>query len=264
MTIINSLPPTTFDPIVSNAGFLYGYGMNLVFNTGTTLLITDGAFRDSTNNDDIGVNTNGVGTILNFSINGFNGLDTGTLANTQFYQIFAIADPTGFNPPGFIASINSVPILPTNYGLYRRIGWIRTTAGPLLFNFTQIGSQTDKIYQWNNVIMGTASTPSGTFTTLDLNYAVPPQICQINIQLIINVAGASTLVSIRPTGTTATGGNCPVEVSGIPTTTTIDYGNIEMICGLGTFTGVQHAAVDYLVSGSSTTQINIAGFTDAL
>lgn len=64
---------------------------------------------------------------LDFGTNGaLNALDTGTVATSTWYAVYAIAKADG-SLPGFLASTNyTSPTLPSGYTLYSRVGSLRT------------------------------------------------------------------------------------------------------------------------------------------
>src|SRR5260221_5827486 len=112
------------DPIV-NQPFLYLNGL-LLSNDATTpntkLDVASGICRDSNNIVDInlgnylglsGIGTANSSTVINFAVNGINGLDTGTFAASTGYYIFAIADSSNRLVSGAIASLSATgPTLP--------------------------------------------------------------------------------------------------------------------------------------------------------
>ena len=65
-------------------------------------------------------------------------LDSGSVAGSTWYHVFAIRR-TDTNVNDVLCSTGTVPTLPANYTLYRRIGSIRTDAGQNLIRFVQHG-----------------------------------------------------------------------------------------------------------------------------
>jgi hypothetical protein len=253
--------PTTYDPIINNAFFLYAYGMNITPVISTlTASISDGLMRDSTNTDDIAVNTNGAGTILNLGINGLNGLDTGTATANTFYQVFAIADPTGYQPSGFIASVNAAPLLPFQYGLYRRIGWLLLNATPTIEYFYQVGLDNTRFYQYTPVATSSGITPADTaFHVVDINYFCPPQVCKtfINVSCTSTVASDVALSLQSGNSTNTNGSLAPVimNINNISGSTDFYFPPAVLICGVVS----SNAAIQYAVNAFSGLTLHFQG-----
>src|SRR5271166_3374895 len=89
---------------------LYANQMVLAYGSATTLTVTAGQVRDSLNVADL-ITT--ATLTINCALNGYNGLDTGALANSTMYYLFAIGDSSLTHPTGFIVSLSSTtPLLP--------------------------------------------------------------------------------------------------------------------------------------------------------
>lgn len=167
-------------PVV-NAQYLNINNLQVSWASNTTLTVEDGQARDASNSYDIIVNTDGVGTTINGAVNGFNGLDTGTLADNKMYYVYAIMDPAGFNPSGFILSLSStLPQLPagpfpSGYSAYRLIGFALTNGSAQFLLFYQTGSNSARYYQYDAPvsITVTASGTSTTYSPMDFSVAVP-------------------------------------------------------------------------------------------
>ena len=108
-------------PIV-NLGMKYINDSQVAWASATTLTIQNGQERDITNTVDIAVT--GGPTTLNFAVNGLNGLDTGAIAASTWYYIYAISSSTNKAPSGYIASLSNSGgpnVLPFNYDSYKII-----------------------------------------------------------------------------------------------------------------------------------------------
>jgi len=78
-----------------NAGALYVNGLHLVYIGNTSITVNAGAARDITNQDDIVL---AADTTLSIASNGVNALDTGTVAASTFYYVYAIGSSLAANP----------------------------------------------------------------------------------------------------------------------------------------------------------------------
>ncbi len=175
------------DPIV-NQPFLYMNGL-LLSNDATTphtkLDIAAGVCRDSNNVIDInlgnylglsGIGTANSATVINFAVNGINGLDTGTFAASTGYYIFAIADSSEKKVSGAIASLSSsAPTLPFGYDSIRLLGWVLSDGSIFLLPFYASGSGSSKYFQWDAPIAVTVtdSGTSATYSAMSLAVGVP-------------------------------------------------------------------------------------------
>lgn len=175
------------DPIV-NLPNLYLNGL-LLSNDATTpntkLDVAAGICRDSNNLIDInlgnylnqsGIGTANAATIINFAVNGINGLDTGAIAASTIYYIFVIADSSNKNVPGALASLSaSAPTLPFGYDSIRLIGCCKTDGSSHILVYYASGSAEVKYFQWDAPIAVTVtdSGTSATYSAMDLSVGVP-------------------------------------------------------------------------------------------
>lgn len=178
---------TQLDPIV-NLPSLYMNGL-LLSNDSTTpntkLDIAAGICRDSNNMIDInlgnylslsGVGTANSATVVNFSVNGANGLDTGSIAASTFYYIFAIADSSNKLQPAGMASLSATaPTLPFGYDSIRLIGCCLTDGSSHILKYYVSGFGGSKYYQWDApiAVTVTSSGTSATYSAMDVSVGVP-------------------------------------------------------------------------------------------
>lgn len=175
------------DPIV-NQPALYMNGL-LLSNDATTphtkLDVAAGICRDSNNVIDInlgnylglsGIGTANSATVINFAVNGANGLDTGTFAASTGYYIFAIADSSEKHVPAALASLSATaPTLPFGYDSLRLLGWVLSDGSIFLLPFYASGSGSSKYFQWDApiAVTVTSSGTSSTYSAMDLSVGVP-------------------------------------------------------------------------------------------
>jgi hypothetical protein len=116
----------------------------------TVMSILVGQAADSTNSILISLTTGCTVDLSNPNPAGSLGqLDTGTVANNKTYYFFLIADSTGANAPGCIASKNPAPTFGTtaplsHYNLYRAVGIMYTL--PTLADITPFTQIDDTFY----------------------------------------------------------------------------------------------------------------------
>lgn len=228
MTVISANNPARYIPIV-NQGNLYVDGLQTIQSGDFTQRIFAGQARDSTNSNDIVVPN---ALQINIDTIGPNGLDQGILAPQTFYAVYVIGDSTGANPSAGLFSLNykTSPLMPVGYDLFRRIGWMLTTA--------TIQVKTVRLWQ-----MGTGKT-----RTYYYDAANP-------IVLTNGHATSPTAVSVAsafPIASTAAGANLSVEAYAIVTYTTASSANTVTF---GASTNINGPTV-VLSNGSVSTMIH--------
>lgn len=173
---------------LKNAGLKYVNGLGLIFNESNNqaMTVSSGAARDSTNTNDIILDSNVTISLLTV---GAGGIDAGPLAASSTYAVYVIASSTSVftsttdlgggpspNPLGpsavpapanpypasAILSLNaSTPILPVGYDMYRRVGWVRTDASSHFLGYSQYGNGETRTYAfYNKVIVKTGAITS--------------------------------------------------------------------------------------------------------
>lgn len=235
-------------------------GLKISVASTTTLSIASGSCRDSTNAQNIVVDS---AKTLNFGVNGLNGLDTGSIGASKLYYVFAIADSLGGNPSGVIASLSSTPLLPTGangnpYDIYRRIGWARSGGGSTLLTLYQSGEGNVRKYKYDTMIAVLSSGTSQTLAAIDLSSACPP-IDNMNVLLHVQFtpATADDSVKFAPFGSTAT---VIPGISGV-VAAKVQQAQIEVLSKLDTAT----PKVLYINSAASCdSDIWLYGFEDVL
>lgn len=102
----------------------------------------------------------GISQVLNTATSGANGIDTGSIAASTFYNTFIIWGTAG---TACLASTSTTPTLPTGYTYYAAVGKVVTDSSSHLIGFKQIGKRWQ--YQVGNnlsakPVMGSGATAS--------------------------------------------------------------------------------------------------------
>lgn len=161
------------EPIV-NDPFLYINGMIGSWVSNTALSLSSGICRDSTNVYDIPITT---AKTINASVNGLNGLDTGTFVASKVYVIYAIMDPSESpsRQNGYLLSLSlTAPTLPFGYGAYRIVGyWASDASAHFLLGYVS-GATSNRTFTYD-AVQATAITAGAatTYTDIDLSTLVP-------------------------------------------------------------------------------------------
>lgn len=246
------------NPIVSLSN-LYFVGYGLTWNSNTSLIISEGQCYDSTLTYPI-INNGPI--LLDATTHGLNGLDTGSLQPNIWYAICAIADPSykQFPSQGVILTANylGAPILPSGYGIYRRIGFVKTTGASTFQQFLQAPSNSDyKFYQWESLYSVLSSGSATSFTPISLNQAIPTtNICYLTLSYV--PAAAGSMASIRPTGTTTLAAQCIIQFHG-------QVAGVEQIYSMipifpGNVSGIP--SIDYMVSSGDILNLSISAWNN--
>jgi hypothetical protein len=263
---------TTYNEQIINQPALYINGLQLsndATTPNTKLDVAAGVCRDSTNTVDInvgnylGANPNlsaNTATVINTAVVGANGIDTGTLAASTIYYVFAIADVTNnpLRPPACIISTSATPLLPTGYGYYRRIGWAATDGSTHFAVFYQDGNGSVRNY-WIDVPVKVLNAGTSTsFAAVDLTSGyMPPIATNVFLQSDFTPNTAGDAAAFRPTGSASTNGM--LQVTGV-VSAKVQSVEIELPCLLAS----SLPKVDYKVAASGSLSLWVVGFQDNL
>lgn len=192
-------------PIV-NAGISYVNGLELQFNNFNDFTIFPGAARDSTDTNDIILNSSVVVSKLT---TGANGRDFGPLLPSTLYSVHVIGDSTGFMPTAGIMASGGLnpPALPAGYDMYRRIGWIRTDTALgqfRIFQFVQVGSGTTRTYFYDSGVPILTGGTATTWTGIGTVSLAPPFRTKITLDIIFTPAVAADTIRLNTSTSTST------------------------------------------------------------
>jgi hypothetical protein len=184
-------------PIV-NAGEKYINNLEATYLTSQTIQIEVGQARDEDNINDI---TLDAPVIVDARNNGVNGLDTGSLVAGVWYAIYIIGDSTGFQPTAGIFSANtSEPLLPGDYDMFRKIGWVITNGTPDFERFFQYGSGVFREYYFDFEKVELSAGVATAFTNVDLLSSVPPEAVAVWMNYLFSSSGGGNIAFLRPLG----------------------------------------------------------------
>lgn len=252
----------------------YIYGLKLAYVTATTMTVTAGRCRNSTNVNDISVGLatplaatqSGVlpidaatGTVtINTAAIGVAGLDIGSMANNTFYAVYAIGDSTGVEAGSALISANlSAPLLPAGYDMYFRIGYIKSSGAAAILPFRQDGVGLDR-WMWYDAAIATSITAgaSATFAPVDASTGLPASTpTMVNWLCVFAPTAAADKLVLVPGTSTATLGYASAsgDVAGVAHT-------VNLICPTDS---PSTDAIDYKVTGSGVA-ISVAAYLDQL
>jgi len=265
-----------------NEGYLYIYGLQAAYATTTTFTVGAGQARDSTNINDINLLSP---VTVSSAVVGLNGIDTGAIAATTLYYIYAIGDSlsndtslkaaavqpfppiqppitvtpsTGgfFQPGGAIISLSAVaPALPVGFDMFRLIGTVRTDGAG---HFLSFGSFSNGSSVTNNFADGISILAGGNatvFTAVDVSAYVPKGATSVKVIAALTAdAGGTRTAAFRATGSASVAGQ--VIMSSPASTVTTETLSIPV----STIAGV--VSFDYLVSNAAAAlSLSLVGYT---
>jgi len=139
--------------------------------------------------------------VVNTGVVGANGLDTGTLAASTWYYLYAITNAAGSTVQGLMSTSATAPALPATFTQFRLISTYRTDGS---VHFLLQNQYDDMVYY----VTGGSVLSNGTNTTataVSNSSFVPPITREIKILININVnlsGNGQSSVQTQITGTT--------------------------------------------------------------
>jgi hypothetical protein len=259
-------------PPMVNAGMNYINGLELTWLTTTTISVAAGLCRDSTNVNDISVGlplpveatqtgvepvADGTGAVtIDTTVSGAGGLDTGTIAASTFYAVYAIGDSYSGNPGSALISADlETPLLPVGYNMFFRIGYVKTDGSSHFLAFRQVGAGLDR-WMWYDAPIATGVTngSSATYASVDCSAGLPAATpTMVNFYCVFSPTGTNDKLVLVPGTSTATLGYATLSGTGAAVT-----GNL--VCPTD---APLTDAIDYKVTGSATA-ISVAAYLDQL
>lgn len=141
-----------FAPLVPESGNSRGYvrGFITSWTSVSSVTIGMGDCRSSDNLTDIVLS---APVVVDITVVGAGGLDTGAEAANTWYYAHVIADSTGANPTrGLLSASAMAPILPSGYDRSRRVGSVRNTAASNFRQFATAGFGGERSVQYTDAI----------------------------------------------------------------------------------------------------------------
>jgi hypothetical protein len=264
----------TINSPVTNAPQYYINGLELAYLTATTMTVAPGRCRDSTNSNDISIGlplnvaatqtgtepvAAGTGTVtITTSTSGVAGLDTGTIAASTFYAVYAIGDSNNINPGTALISANlTSPVFPSGYDMKKRIGYIKTDGSANILAFRQDGVGLDR-WMWYDASIATSVTAgsSATYAAVDASASLPSSTpTMVNWACVFTpTAAGNTLVLVPGTSTSTNGYASASGAVGAVAET------VNLICPTDS---PNTTAIKYKVTGSAVA-INVQAYLDQL
>jgi hypothetical protein len=245
-------------PII-NLGLSYVNGLNISYLNNKKFSLSSGMTRDSTNINDILVLLENI--IVDGSIIGINGVDIFPLIANKFYAVYIIGNSNS-NPDNpmtaALLSLNPIqPLLPFDFDMYRRIGWVLTDSSANILKFYQYGTNEQRTYYYDVAINVLTEGSSTIFTSIDLSSCVPPIATEVLLKLIYSPDTNNNISQFLPYGSTAING---IIVFGYgPASDT----QVDMLTVPTQLNGTS-PQIQYKVMANDTLTVAVAGYKDYL
>lgn len=184
---------------------LYINGCSPSYTSTTTVTIGAGQVRDSTDSFDIAVS---APLVINFAVNGVNGLDTGSFAANTGYYLYVLYDQSQTNPPQAVASLSATaPTIPSLNGVtfshFRLVGWVLSDGSTHLLPFYIANGGSTPFYQWDAPINVLTSGAGTTPTNVSLATAMPAaNFGRVQIDAVYTPHAAGETASLKPAAAT--------------------------------------------------------------
>lgn len=148
-----------------------------------------------------------VSVTINAATTGANGLDTGGLANTTYYSVWIIYNPTTGTTAGLLSTSATNPTMPSGYTAKVRLGWVITNGSAQFVATRQVGNKAQYIASplplLSNGAVGTFTSGSSVVYA-SASLAVPSTAVEAIIT-VTNTYGGGTIASIAVAPTTSYG-----------------------------------------------------------
>lgn len=173
---MNQILPVVNRPYLNKMGMVPSNYPNDGSESGL-LLLSPGVCRSSDDTFDIVIDEP---IIVDIFSNGINGLDRGSFAENTMYAIYAVADPQGYMPSGYILTNadNAYPSIPVpQYGVSRLIAyWATRPDGSGFLKGTYNGYYNDLefFYYQSPPTLVQNGTQTGSYALVSTKNNVPP------------------------------------------------------------------------------------------
>lgn len=188
----------------NQALFPYAYGLGLSNNAttpNTKLDVAVGSILNSTKEFQINLD---VAVTIDATVTGLNGLDTGSLAASTLYYVYAISDPQSYNIPGCMISASSTPYMPYGYSAWALIGYVATDAAShFLKGYWTDDKSSLRTFMYDAPQEVLAAGAAAAYTAVDLSALVPDvQDTPVYVQSTFTAAAAGDIENLQPFGAT--------------------------------------------------------------
>lgn len=190
------------------------YGLLVSTASDSTLEISAGRCKDSSNKIDIGVGSDYAewtgGSVsapltIDVSVVGANGIDAGSIGASKVYAVYVIADSSGANSVAGLCSLasNSTPTMPFGYDAYRLVGYAVSDSSSDFLPMDQTGHEAQRRLLFDapqSLVSGDSNT---SYADKDASALIAPQDNALAwLRVIQKGNAAGDTLNIRKNGNT--------------------------------------------------------------
>lgn len=168
-------------------------------------------------------------------------------------RVYIIGDSSGKNLPGAIIATADTDFVPDGYDMYTQIGLAFVNSSGNLVPYICTGNYNTKEIMFADGVLALNAGAASTITTVSLAFLPSDCVSSVNLLYTFTPASAADSASLIPFGLTS-GSKYPVEIKAAAAAA--QTGNLSMPVGDNS----DVAAIRYLVSGSDTLSLWVAGF----
>lgn len=182
-----------------------GFREGLLSQRSSVSTATVGAGRARSSNDIMDIVLMAP-TVVDITVAGAGGLDTGAEAADTWYAILVIGDSTGVNSPDTLLTVTpAAPTLPAGYDSFRHIAWVRNDSGSDFLKFRYYSRD----IQMYDAVRGAPflvllSGNATAFTNVDCSEVVPPTSAGALLEAAFETDADDDDAFLRPNGSTET------------------------------------------------------------
>jgi len=241
------------------AYYINGLGISNDATTPNTILnVAPGSCLDSTGTFQFNSN---VVLSLNTALIGLGGLDTGTIAASTMYAVYAVWDAVHNKPAGIMLSLSlTQPYLPFAYGQFLLIGFVTIdSSSHIVKGYWSAGNSSTRefTYDVNQVTAVTAGT-SSTLANVNL-IAVVPNVNNTPVQILSSfVPAAANDVLVLQSGLSDAAGTQGIVVGQVAAVTVTT--GMKILAQTVVLSSISSPVVNYKITGG-TVAIDVYGYT---
>jgi len=203
--------------------------------------------------------------VINSSVVGLNGIDTGAIAASKLYTVFLISDPVDSHPSGALISlangVSTFPVLPFGYSAYKRIGYVATDSSKnFLKGYWTDDNSSSRLFMYDapQATAITAGT-STTYANVDLTGLVPLIASPANVPVWIyssyTPSAASEVLNLQPGNATGDAVSITSQVTSVVITSTS-----LLMAQPVVISTVLSPTINYKLTSGGSVAIDVAGY----
>lgn len=237
--------------------YINGLGLSNDATTPHTLLdVAPGSCLDVTGSYQLTLSNS---VVINSAFNGLNGLDTGTIAASSVYAVYAVWDPITQNVAGAMISLSlTAPHMPYGYSAYLLIGYVVTDSSSyFLKGYWSAGNGSLRTFTYD-AVQASAVTAGAATTYTNVNLiTLVPNVANTPVQVYTAFTPNAAGDTLSLQAGNATGAQAVVSAQAAHVITTIS----TILAQPVSITSVISPVINYKLStASASVAVDVAGY----